>query len=176
MHAYMENSLPPIDGNSSEHLPWLVRLRPQSPGAYRSCLSPGRGSVDCGHPPPKGGLPLMDKHKTLPQHGYRDELPTTMRPRLPPDHGGSLVLPVADFELARRLRWRPLSQYFRFVFSLLDGMRVGGYRLGIRGARHIQGVGAARGIARPFCRHVGDCLRSYLRDVVDMAVLSRAHE
>jgi hypothetical protein len=126
--------------------------------------------------PPKGGLLAVDKPMTLPSHEYRDKFGGTRQrvPRL--SAGGSVVVRGADAGFTGWLRRRALAQYFRLVFSVLDGLRAGGHCVGARSPRNLQGFGAARGITRPLRRHAGDCLCRHLRDVADMAGLSNANE
>jgi hypothetical protein len=112
---------------------------------------------------------------TLPSHEYRDKFPGTGR-GLPHSAGGSLVVHGADTGFTGWLRRRALAQYSRLVFSVLDGLRAGGYRVGTRSPRNSQGLGAARGTTRPLRRHASDCLCRHLRDVADMAVLKNAYE
>jgi hypothetical protein len=125
--------------------------------------------------PPKGGLLAVDKPMTLPSYEYRDKFSGTGRV-LPLSAGGSVVVRSAALKFTERLRRRALAQYSRLVFSVLDGLRAGGYYLGTRSPRNFQSLGAARGTARPLRRHAGDCLCRHLRDVADMAVLRNGHE
>jgi hypothetical protein len=85
--------------------------------------------------PPKGGLLAADKPMTLPSHEYRDKFPETGR-GLPHSDGGSVVVRSAAAGFTGRLRRRALAQYTRFVFSVLDGLRAGGYCVGTRGPRN----------------------------------------
>jgi len=112
---------------------------------------------------------------TLPSYEYSDKFSATGR-ALPHSASGSVVVRRADAGFAGWLRRRTLAQYSRFVFSVLDGLRAGGYCPGTRSPRHFQGLGATRGTTRPLCRHAGDCLCGHLRDVVDMAILKNAYE
>jgi hypothetical protein len=112
---------------------------------------------------------------TLPSHGYRDNFRGTDRV-LPLCAGGSVVAHGAAAGSTGGLRRRALAQYSRLVFSVLDGLRAGGYRLGPRRARNYQGLRNARGTTRPLCRHAGDCLCWHLYDVADMAVMNNAYE
>jgi hypothetical protein len=111
---------------------------------------------------------------TLPSYEYSDKVSGAGR-ALRHSASGSMVR-RADAEFAGWLRRRTLAQYSRLVFSVLDGLRAGGYCPGTRSPRHFQGLGATRGTTRPLRRHAGDCLCRHLRDVVDMAVLKNAHE
>jgi hypothetical protein len=118
----------------------------------------------------------MDKPMTLPVHEYRDKFCGTRR-RVPPlSAGGSAVVRSADAGPTGWLRRRALAQYSRLVFSVLDGLRAGGFCVGTRSPRNFQGVGAARGTARSLGRHASDWLCRHLRDVADMAVLKNAYE
>ena len=118
----------------------------------------------------------MHKPMTLPYHEYRDKFSGKRRRVLPPFAGGSVVVRGAAAGFTGWLRRRALAQYSRLVFSVLDGLRAGGYCVGIRSPRTFQGLGAARGTTRPIRRHSSDCLRGHLCDVVDLAVLKNAHE
>src|SRR5580704_10319689 len=113
----------------------------------------------------------MDKPMTLPSYEYRDQFCGTRRRALSLSAGGSVVARGPDAGFTEWLRRRALAQYSRLVFSVLDGLRAGGYRVGTCSARNIQGLGNARGTTRPLRRHAGDCLCRHLRDVADMAVL-----
>jgi hypothetical protein len=113
---------------------------------------------------------------TLPCHEYRDKFSGTSRRVLPLSTGGSVVVRGVDAELTGWLRRRALAQYSRLVFSVLDGLRAGGYCVGTRSPRHFQGLRAARGTTRPLRRHAGDCLCRHLRDVADMAILKNEYE
>jgi hypothetical protein len=126
--------------------------------------------------PPKGGLLAVDKPMTLRSYEYRDKFSGTRRRVLPLSAGGSVVVRSTDTEFTGWLRRRALAQYSRFVFSVLDGLRAGGYCLGTGSPRHFLGLGAARGATGPLRRHAGDCLCRHLRDVADMAVLKNDHE
>ena len=75
-----------------------------------------------------------------------------------------------------RLRRRPLAQYSRLVFSVLDGLRSGGPCVGTRSPRNFQGLRNARGTTRPLSRAASDWLCRHLRDVADMAGLNNAYE
>jgi hypothetical protein len=110
----------------------------------------------------------MDKPMTLPSHECRD--------KLPPCAGVPAVVRGAAAWLTGWLRRRAVAQYSRLVFSVLDGLRVGGNCLGTHGPRNFQGVGAARRAPRALRRHGGDYLCRHVRDVADMAVLNNAHE
>jgi hypothetical protein len=118
----------------------------------------------------------MDKPMTLPSHEYRDQFSGTGRRALPLSAGDSVVVRGTDTGFAERLRWRPLTQYSRLVFPVLDGLRAGGYCVGTHSTRNFKSLGAARGTTRPLRRHAGDCLCGHLRDVADMAVMSNTHE
>ena len=118
----------------------------------------------------------MDKPMTLPSHEYRDEF-SGARQLVPPlCAGGPVVVRGAGTGLIGWLRRSALAQYFGLVFSVLDGLRSGGYCVGARDPRNFQGLGNPSGTARPLCRHDGDCLCRHLRDVVDMAVLINVYE
>jgi hypothetical protein len=118
----------------------------------------------------------MAKPMTLPSYEYCDKFCGTRRRVLPLSAGGSNLVRGAAAGFTGRLRRRALAQYSRLVFSVLDGLRAGGYCVGTRSPRHFQGLGAARGNTRPLRRHAGDCLCRHLRDVADMAVLRDANE
>jgi hypothetical protein len=118
----------------------------------------------------------MDKPMTLPTYEYRDKFSGTRRRVLPLSAGGSAVVRGAGSVFTGWLRRRALAQYSRLVFSVLDGLRAGGYCVGARSPRNFQGLRNARRTARPLGRHAGDCLCGHLRDVVDLAVLKNAHE
>ena len=118
----------------------------------------------------------MDKPMTLSSHEYRDKFSGTRRRVLPLSAGGSLVVRGADAEFTRWLRRGAFAQYSRLVFSVLDGLRAGGSCVGTRSPRNFQGLGNARGTARPLGRHAGDWLCRHLRDVVDLAVLKNGYE
>ena len=118
----------------------------------------------------------MHKPMTLPAYDYRDEFSGTRRRVLPFSAAGSLVVRGPDLKFTGRMRRRALAQYSGLVFSVLDGLRAGGYCVGTRSPRNFQGLGNARGTARPLRRHARDCLRRHLRDVADMAVLKDANE
>ncbi len=118
----------------------------------------------------------MDKPMTLPSHEYRDKFSGTRQRVLPLSASGSVVVRGAGAGFIGWLRWRALAQYSRLVFSVLDGMRAGGYCVGTRSPRNFQGLRNARGTTRPLRRHASDCLCRHLRDVVDLAVLKNAHE
>jgi hypothetical protein len=139
--------------------------------ARRPC-SPNRRRT---RSPPKGGLLGMDKEMTLPSHECRDKFCKTRRHTLSLCTGSAVVRRVGA-EPSGWLQRRPLAQYSRLVFSVLDGLRAGGYRVGACRPRDLQSLRAARGITRPLRRHAGDCLCRHLRDVADMAVLNNAHE
>src|SRR5882724_8976376 len=115
----------------------------------------------------------VEKPMTLPSHEYRDKFSGTGQLALPPSAGGSLVVRGADAGFTGWLRRGALAQYSRLVFSVLDGLRAGGSCVGTRSPRSFQGLGNARGTTRPLGRHAGDWLRRHLRDVVDLAVLTR---
>jgi hypothetical protein len=118
----------------------------------------------------------MDKPMTLPSYEYREKFCGTRGRVLPLSASGSVVVRRADAGFTGWLRRRALAQYSRLVFSVLDGLRPGGYCVGTRGSRNFQSLGAARGATRPVRRHAGDCLCRHLRDVADMAVLRNAYE
>src|SRR5579863_1247289 len=86
--------------------------------------------------PPKGGLLAVDKPVTLASYEYRYTVSGTRRRVLPPSAGGSVLVRGADARVTGRLRRRALAQYSRLVFSVLDGLRVGGYCLGTRSPRN----------------------------------------
>jgi len=117
----------------------------------------------------------MDKPMTLRSHEYRDKYSGTGRVR-PPCDGGSAVVRGTDAGFIGGLRRRPLAQHLRLLFSVLDGLRAGGHRIGTCSPRNSQGLRSARGTTRPLRRHAGDCLCGHVRDVADMAVLNYAHE
>jgi hypothetical protein len=118
----------------------------------------------------------MDKPMTLPSHEYRDEF-SGARPVVPPIcAGGPVVVRGADTGLIGWVRRSALAQYLGLVFSVLDGLRAGGYCLGTRSPSHFQGLRNARGTTRPLRRHAGDCLCRHLRDMADMAVLKNDYE
>ena len=117
----------------------------------------------------------MAKPMTLPSHECRDKFSGTGR-ALPPCAGVPAVVRGAAARLTGRLRRCAVAQYSGLVFSVLDGLRVGGNRLGTHGPRNFQGVRAARRAPRALRRHGGDYLCRHVRDVADMAVLSNAHE
>jgi len=110
---------------------------------------------------------------TLPSHEYRDKFCGTRRRALPLFASGTAVARGAAAGFTEWLRRRALAQYSRFVFSVLDGLRAGGYCDGSRSARSFQGLGAARGTTRPLCRHDSDCVCRHLHDVVDLAILKK---
>jgi hypothetical protein len=112
---------------------------------------------------------------TLPCHGYRDKFSGTGRV-LPLSAGGAVDVRGIDAGFTGWLRRRAFAQYSRLVFSVVDGLRAGGYCTGSHRPRSFQGLGAARGTTRPLRRHAGDCLCRHLRDVADMAVLSNSYE
>jgi hypothetical protein len=118
----------------------------------------------------------MDKPMTLLSYEYCDRFCGARRRVLPLSAGGSGLVRGADAGFIGGLRRRALAQYSRLVFSVVDGMRAGGYCVGTRSPRNFQGLRNARGTARPLRRHVGDCLCRQLRDVADMAVLKDAYE
>jgi hypothetical protein len=118
----------------------------------------------------------MDKPMTLASHEYRDKFCGTRRRVLPLSAGGSVVVGGAALGFTGWLRRRALAQYSRLVFSVLDGLRAGGYCVGTRSPRNFQGLGAARGTTRPRRRHASDWLCRHLRDVVDLVVLKDAYE
>jgi len=117
----------------------------------------------------------MDKPMTLPSHECRDKFSGTRRV-LPPCAGVPAVVRGAAARLTGRLRRRAFAQYSGLVFSVLDGLRVGGHCLGTRSTRNFQGLGAARGAPRALRRHGGDYLCRHVCDVADMAVLRNADE
>jgi hypothetical protein len=108
---------------------------------------------------------------TLSSHDYRDKFRGTRLRAL--FAGGSIVVRRADAEFIGWLRWGALPQYFRLVFSVLDGLRAGGSCIGTRCPRNFQGLRNARGTSRPLGRHAGDWLCRHLRDVVDLAVVKK---
>jgi hypothetical protein len=108
---------------------------------------------------------------TLPSHEYRDELPGTGC--VPELFAGTLVVLWGLVGSARRLRRRALAQYSRLLFSILDGLCVGGHRVGARSPRNFQGHWTSRGTTRPFRRQSRNCLRRHLCDLVDLAVLNK---
>ena len=118
----------------------------------------------------------MDKPMTLPSYEYRDKFSGTRRRVLPLSAGGSVVVRGADAGFTGWLRRRALAQYSRLVFSVLDGLRAGGYSVGNRSPRSLQGLRNTRGTTYPIRRHGSDCLCRHLRDVVDLAVLKNGYE
>src|ERR1700676_955124 len=118
----------------------------------------------------------MDKPMTVPSHEYRDKFCGTRRRNLSLSAGGSVVVRGADAGFSEWLRRRALPQYSRLVFSFLDGLRAGGYCVGTRSPRNLQGLRSVRGTTRSIRRHGSDCLCRDLRDVVDLAVLKKAYE
>ncbi len=156
---------PPLDSGTDKIFRWRLSCTRQ----------PGAG-LPAEVAPPKGGLLAMDKPTTLPSHEYRDKFSGTRR-RVPPlSAGRSLVVRGLDAGFTGWLRGRALAQYSRLVFSVLDGLRAGGYCVGTRSPRNFQGLRNARGTTRPLGRHAGDWLCRHLRDVADMAGLNNAHE
>ena len=113
---------------------------------------------------------------TLPSHEYRDKFSGTRRRVLPLSAGSSVVVRGANAGFTEWLRRRALAQYSRLVFSVLDGLRVGGYCLGTRSPRNFQSLGAARGLTRSLRRHVVDRVREHICDVADMAFLKNDYE
>jgi hypothetical protein len=118
----------------------------------------------------------MLKPTTLSSHEYRDEFSATRRRALQLSGGGSVVVCDVAALFSGWLRRLTLAQYSRLLFSVLDGLRAGGSRVGTCSPRNFQGLRAARGTPRPLGRHAGDWLCRHLRDVADMAVLRNAHE
>jgi hypothetical protein len=86
--------------------------------------------------PPKGGLLATDKPMTLPSHEYRDEFSGARRLVPPLCAGGPVVVRGADTGLIGWLRRSALAQYLGLVFSVLDGLRAGGYCIGARSPRN----------------------------------------
>jgi hypothetical protein len=117
----------------------------------------------------------MDKPMTLPTHECRDKFFRTRRV-LPPCAGVPAVVHGAAARITGRLRRCAVAQYSRLVFSVLDGLRVGGHCLGNRSPRNFQSLGPARGDPRALRRDGGDYLCRHVRDVADMAVLRNADE
>ena len=113
---------------------------------------------------------------TLPSHESRNRYCGARRRVLPLSFGRSVVVRGVDAGFTGWLRRRALAQYSWLIFSVVDGLRAGGYRVGTCSARNIQGLRAARGTTRALRRHAGDCLCGHLRDVADMAVLNDAYE
>jgi signal transduction histidine kinase len=74
---------------------------------------------------------------------------------------------------ARGLRRGAFQEHPGVVFSVLDGVRPGGHRIGPRGASGAEGHRAARGVAGAAGRPAGLRVRGQLRDVVDLARLMR---
>jgi len=85
----------------------------------------------------------MDKPTTLPSHEYRDKFYKTRRRILSHSAGGSVVVRGAYAGFSWWLRRRALAQYSRLVFSVLDGLRIGGYCVGTRNPRNFEGLGTA---------------------------------
>jgi hypothetical protein len=110
---------------------------------------------------------------TLPCHEYRDKFSGTKRRVLPLFAGGSGLARGTGLKFTGRVRRCPLAQYFRIVFSVLDGLRAGGRCLGACSPRNFQGSRNARGDTRPLRRHAGDRLCGHLRHMADMAVLKK---
>jgi hypothetical protein len=108
---------------------------------------------------------------TLPSHDYRDKFPGTRRRVL--SAGDSVVARDTAADSIERLRRRALAQYSRLVFSVLDDLRAAGSCVGARSPRNFQGLRNSRRIARALRRHAGDWLCRHVRDVADMAVLSK---
>jgi hypothetical protein len=118
----------------------------------------------------------MAKPMTLLSYEYRDRY-CGRRRRVPSlSTGRATVVLGAGAGFTGWLRRRALTQYSRLVFSVMDGLRAGGYCVGARSPRSFQGIGAARGTTRPLRRHARDCLCRDLCDVADMAILRNAHE
>ena len=99
-----------------------------------------------------------------------------MRRVVPLCAGGSVVVRGAAAGFTGWLRRRALAQYSRLVFSVLDGLRACGSCVGARCPHNFQGLGNARGTARPLGRLARDWLCRHLRDVVDLAILKNAYE
>ena len=113
---------------------------------------------------------------TLPSYESRNRYCGARRRVLPYSGGLTIVVRGGDAGCTGWLRRRALAQYSRLVFSIMDGLRAGGYCVGTRSPRNFQGLGAARGIARSLRRHVVDCVCKHLRDVADMAVVKNTYE
>ena len=113
---------------------------------------------------------------TLPSHEYRDQFCGTRRRNLSLSAGGSVVVRDADAGFSGWLRRGALAQYSRLVFSVLDGLRAGGYCSSTCSPRNFEGLGTARGNTRPLRRHVSNSLRRHFLDVADMAVLKNIYE
>jgi hypothetical protein len=109
---------------------------------------------------------------TLSSYEYRDKFCGTGR-ALPLSAGRSVVVRGADAGITGRLRRRALAQYSRLVFSIMDGLRAGGYCVGTRSPRIFQGIRAARGTTRPLRRHALDCRCRNIWDVADMAIVKK---
>lgn len=118
----------------------------------------------------------MGKPMTLPSHEDCYKFSGSGRRVPPPSAGGSFVVRRADSGPAGWLRRRAVTEYSGLVFSVLDGLRVGGYCVRPRSPRGFQGFRNARGTTRPLRRHGGDSLCRQFRDVVDLAVLKNTHE
>src|SRR5579859_458731 len=86
--------------------------------------------------PPKGGIRAVDKPMTLLSHEHRDKLSGARRRVLLFSAGNSVVVRGANAGFNRWLRRGALAQYSRLVFSVLDGLRAGGYCVGACRPRH----------------------------------------
>jgi len=117
----------------------------------------------------------MAKPMTLPSYEYRDRFSGTRRRVLPLIAGRPVVVRGADAWVTGWLRRRTFTQYSRLVFSVLDGLRAGGYCVGTRRPCNFQGLGAARGNTRTLRCDAGDCLCRHLRHMADMAIVN-VHE
>jgi hypothetical protein len=118
----------------------------------------------------------MDKPMTLASHEYRDKYSRASRRVLSLSAGGSVVVRSADAGSAGWLRRRALTQYSGLLFSVLDGLRAGGSRIGTRSPRSFKGLGNVGGTASPIGRYGSDWLCRHLCDVADMAGLSNLYE
>jgi hypothetical protein len=126
--------------------------------------------------PPKGGLLSVGKPMTLASYEYRHKFYGTRRRVVPLSTGGSVVVRGPDPGFAGWLRRRPVAQYSRLVFSVLDGLRAARHRVGTRSPNTFQDLRNTRGTTGPLRRHARDCLCRHLCDVAGMAVLNHTHE
>jgi hypothetical protein len=118
----------------------------------------------------------MNKPMTLASYEYWDKISRAWRRVLWLSAGDSVVVCDADAESVGKLRRRALAQYSRLVFSILDGLRAGGSRVGTRSPRNFQGHRNFKGVTRPLGRNGSDWLCRHLYPVVDMAGLINFYE
>ena len=163
-------SLPKSSFNST-YISSAMKRRADTPHMGESPRVTGR----C-RSPPQGGLPAVDKPTTLPSHEYRDEFSGARLRTLSLSACDSVLVRGADAGFTGWLRRRALAQYLGLVLSVLDGLRAGRNCVGTRSPGNFQGLGNARGTARPLRRDAGGCLCRHLRDVADMAVLNNSYE